>query len=85
MNRKHRLSGIAAMAVLLCGLSSTASAATQVIDRIVAVVNEDIILLSELNARMAPFVQRIQQQDAAVRAPSVPTVPNKGVHINKMV
>ena len=62
MNRKHRLSGIAAMAVLLCGLSGTAPAATQVIDRIVAVVNEDIILLSELNARMAPFVQRIRQQ-----------------------
>jgi peptidyl-prolyl cis-trans isomerase SurA len=36
--------------------------ATDVVDRIVAVVNEDIILLSELNTRMAPFAQRIHAQ-----------------------
>ena len=36
--------------------------ATKVIDRIVAVVNEDIILLSELNDRVAPYAQRIRQQ-----------------------
>lgn len=37
-------------------------AAAKVLDRIVAVVNEDIILLSELNDRMAPYIQRIRQQ-----------------------
>jgi peptidyl-prolyl cis-trans isomerase SurA len=43
-------------------LSLTTFAATEVLDRIVAVVNEDIILLSELNARMAPYAQRIHEQ-----------------------
>jgi peptidyl-prolyl cis-trans isomerase SurA len=42
--------------------SASATAAAELIDRIVAVVNEDIILLSELNERMAPYVQRIRQQ-----------------------
>lgn len=36
--------------------------AAKVLDRIVAVVNEDIILLSELNQRMKPYIQKIQQQ-----------------------
>lgn len=43
--------------------TATASAASEVLDRIVAVVNEDIILLSELNTRMAPYAQRIHQQE----------------------
>jgi peptidyl-prolyl cis-trans isomerase SurA len=43
-------------------VSATTLAATEVLDRIVAVVNEDIILLSELNDRMAPYAQRIHQQ-----------------------
>jgi peptidyl-prolyl cis-trans isomerase SurA len=42
--------------------TATASAASEVLDRIVAVVNEDIILLSELKERMAPYAQRIRQQ-----------------------
>jgi peptidyl-prolyl cis-trans isomerase SurA len=50
------------MMTALLIVSATTSAATQVIDRIVAVVNEDIILLSELNNRMAPYAQRIRQQ-----------------------
>lgn len=40
----------------------TESAESEVLDRIVAVVNEDIILLSELEQRMAPYAQRIRQQ-----------------------
>jgi peptidyl-prolyl cis-trans isomerase SurA len=47
--------------VMLCTATATA-AASEVLDRIVAVVNEDIILLSELNERMAPYAQRIRQQ-----------------------
>jgi peptidyl-prolyl cis-trans isomerase SurA len=48
--------------MLVFTASATATAASEVIDRIVAVVNEDIILLSELRERMAPYVQRIRQQ-----------------------
>ncbi|MDL2275476.1 SurA N-terminal domain-containing protein [Desulfosarcina sp. OttesenSCG-928-G10] len=39
-----------------------ADTGAQVMERIVAVVNEDIILLSELNSRMAPYVDRVRQQ-----------------------
>jgi peptidyl-prolyl cis-trans isomerase SurA len=41
---------------------ATASATAEVVDRIVAVVNEEIILLSELRDRLEPFAQRIRQQ-----------------------
>jgi len=50
------------MWVLVFTASATASAASEVLDRIVAVVNEDIILLSELKERMEPYSQRIRQQ-----------------------
>ena len=46
--------------------TATASATAEVLDRIVAVVNEDIILLSELNDRMTPYAQRIRQQGFAL-------------------
>lgn len=49
--------------MLVFTATATATAASEVIDRIVAVVNEDIILLSELRERMAPYVQRIRQQE----------------------
>lgn len=45
--------------------AATAVAATAMLDRIVAVVNDDIILLSELNDRLKPYVQRIRQQKFA--------------------
>ena len=54
--------------VLLCGITAlslllpSSLMAAKVLDRIVAVVNEDIILLSELNQRMKPYIQKIQQQ-----------------------
>jgi peptidyl-prolyl cis-trans isomerase SurA len=48
--------------VLVFTATATASAASEVLDRIVAVVNEDIILLSELEERMAPYALRIRQQ-----------------------
>jgi peptidyl-prolyl cis-trans isomerase SurA len=49
------------MTAVFISLATTGGAA-KVIDRIVAVVNEDIILLSELNDRMQPFSERIKQQ-----------------------
>ncbi len=42
--------------------ASAARPTAELIDRIVAVVNEDIILLSDLNQRMAPYAERIRQQ-----------------------
>lgn len=50
------------MGLLAFTTTATASAASEVVDRIVAVVNEDIILLSELQERMRPYTQRIKQQ-----------------------
>lgn len=48
--------------MLVFTTTATASAASELLDRIVAVVNEDIILLSELRERMEPYAQRIHQQ-----------------------
>jgi peptidyl-prolyl cis-trans isomerase SurA len=50
------------LSTLIVTATATASAASEVLDRIVAVVNEDIILLSELNQRMAPYSLRIREQ-----------------------
>ena len=53
---------LAGVMMLGFSASATASAAAEVLDRIVAVVNEEIILLSELNERMAPYAQRVREQ-----------------------
>ncbi len=37
-----------------------ASATAEVVDRIVAVVNDEVIALSELNAELAPYLEKIQ-------------------------
>ncbi|WP_319404705.1 SurA N-terminal domain-containing protein [uncultured Desulfosarcina sp.] len=62
MKRNLSLGILIGMWVLVFATSATASAASEVLDRIVAVVNEDIILLSELRERMEPYAQRIRQQ-----------------------
>lgn len=62
LKRKLSLGMLIGMGVLVFTATATASAASEVLDRIVAVVNEDIILLSELEERMEPFVQRVRQQ-----------------------
>lgn len=62
MKRNLSLGLLVGMWVLVFTATATASAASEVLDRIVAVVNEDIILLSELRERMAPYTQRIRQQ-----------------------
>ncbi len=62
MNR-HRFNTVylgAIVAILL--IFPTPLLAAKLLDRIVAVVNDDIILLSELNERMVPYLERIQQQ-----------------------
>ena len=62
IKRNLSLGALVATMLLVFAATAKASAATEVIDRIVAVVNEDIILLSELQDRMKPYVQRIHQQ-----------------------
>jgi peptidyl-prolyl cis-trans isomerase SurA len=62
LKRDLFLGGLIGILMLVVAATATAMAASEVIDRIVAVVNEDIVLLSELRERMAPYVQRIRQQ-----------------------
>ena len=62
MKRNLSLGMLIGVWVLVFTATATASAASEVLDRIVAVVNEDIILLSELEERMGPYTQRIRQQ-----------------------
>ncbi|WP_054701449.1 peptidylprolyl isomerase [Desulfosarcina cetonica] len=60
-HKRHPSGGILLVAVMVFGLA-TVAIASDVLDRIVAVVNEDIILLSELDARLRPYAQRIHEQ-----------------------
>ncbi|BBO67729.1 hypothetical protein DSCA_16590 [Desulfosarcina alkanivorans] len=62
LERNVFLNILIVMSMLVFSATATASSAAEVLDRIVAVVNEDIILLSELRQRMVPFAQRIRQQ-----------------------
>jgi peptidyl-prolyl cis-trans isomerase SurA len=62
LKRRLTLAAFTGTMLLLFTATATAWAATEVLDRIVAVVNEDIILLSELNTRMRPYVQQIRNQ-----------------------
>ncbi len=62
MKRILSLGVLIGMLMLVSTTRATAAAAAEVLDRIVAVVNEEIILLSDLNERMEPYAQRIRQQ-----------------------
>ncbi len=62
LKRNISLGLLIGIMVLVSTATATASAAAEVVDRIVAVVNEDIILLSELQERVRPYAQRISQQ-----------------------
>jgi peptidyl-prolyl cis-trans isomerase SurA len=60
LSKRKFYAGIVAGLLLLV---FTGSATAEVVDRIVAVVNQDIILLSDLRNRMEPYTQRIEQQN----------------------
>jgi peptidyl-prolyl cis-trans isomerase SurA len=62
VKRNFSLGLLTGLLMLVFNSPATASAAAEVIDRIVAVVNEDIILFSELKERLEPYAQRIRQQ-----------------------
>ncbi|HDI60286.1 MAG TPA: hypothetical protein ENF48_08040 [Desulfobacteraceae bacterium] len=58
---RYRFLALAALAGIMLasgGLNGTPAAA-ELVDRIVAVVNDDVILLSELEQAMAPYVERL--------------------------
>jgi peptidyl-prolyl cis-trans isomerase SurA len=57
---RYRLLVLAALVGILgTGSLQAAPAAAEVVDRIVAVVNDDVILLSELEQAMAPYLERL--------------------------
>ncbi|MEW6259909.1 MAG: SurA N-terminal domain-containing protein [Thermodesulfobacteriota bacterium] len=54
-----RFRPILLMCMVMCLLTSARDIHSEVVDRIVAVVNDDIITLSELNEAMRPYEQKI--------------------------
>ena len=73
MQRCYGLSGLSAflvIAVLFFGVAgggiAQATEDAQVVDRIVAVVNEDIITLTDLNQAAQPYVERISAAGATL-------------------
>lgn len=58
-------------AALLCGmLLALSSHAANQLDRIVAVINDDVIMLSELNARISAVKSQMQEQNIPLPAPA---------------
>ena len=58
---KNKLTAVAAMAMTMMMAVSAPGFAAEVVDRVVAVVNDDPITLSELNQEIKPYVARIEQ------------------------
>lgn len=54
-----RIRSILLLAVVMCLLTSVRDIHSEVVDRIVAIVNDDIITLSELNEAIRPYEQKI--------------------------
>ena len=73
------------LSTLLSSAAATASAAAEVLDRIVAVVNEDIILQSELNERMEPYVKRVREQGFDMDREQIMLITLREDIINKLV
>jgi peptidyl-prolyl cis-trans isomerase SurA len=62
IERNLMLGGIILLILLTFTAPATASAESELIDRIVAVVNEEIILLTELETRMRPYAHQVRSQ-----------------------
>jgi len=60
---KTRIARISCIVCLVCLSVPVAAGAAEVVDRVVAVVNDDIIRLRELNQAMEPVKERIRSQD----------------------
>ena len=85
LKRNLSLGVLTGMLMLIFSATATASATAEVLDRIVAVVNEDIILLSELNDRMTPYAQRIRQQGFALEQERQMLFKMREEMLNRMV
>jgi len=85
LKRSMALGLLIGLSTLFSNAAATASAAAEVLDRIVAVVNEDIILLSELNARMAPYAQRIREQGFDLDREQIMLISLREEMINRLV
>lgn len=59
---KHRLPGLLTLAFLLCLLLPPSAGAAALVDRIIAIVNDDIITLSDLHREGGPLFDRIKAQ-----------------------
>lgn len=70
LSRQKTLQGLALAGGLLAGTLLASRASATIVERVVAVVGEKAILLSELNERARPFQNRIRRQmpDSASRA-----------------
>lgn len=67
--RRSRQSGLAALLLAGALLALPLSAGARVVERIVAVVNNEIVLLSDLNERLAPLMPQLRQiPDPTMRA-----------------
>jgi peptidyl-prolyl cis-trans isomerase SurA len=62
--RKSFIPGMLIALLIWTGASSSLMAAVQPLDQIVAVVNEDVITLSELNTRMREMVAQLNKKNA---------------------
>lgn len=55
----RRIRSILLLGMVMCLLTSVRDTHSEVVDRVVAIVNDDIITLSELNEAMRPYEQKI--------------------------
>ncbi len=62
----HRLSSIA-ISLFICSFLPSILSAAQLVDRIVAVVNDDVITMSEVNAQGKGFFKKITEQAPAAQ------------------
>lgn len=58
---RGRLTGAVLAALCWFGATAATAAAAQLVDRIVAVVNDDVILLSELEEATRPYLERLAE------------------------
>lgn len=58
--KRYIPAAVAVWAVLAAGQPAAPASGAEVIDRIVAIVNNDLISLSDLNARLQPYLEKIK-------------------------
>ena len=69
--KQWKIFSAALLACCSITLSSQAMAEIKILDRVVAIVDDDIVLLSELEQRIAAVYAQIQQSDTQPPPPEV--------------